>query len=51
MFIECLIEYFACVVLGTLLGITTAKIWGLKDKLLIFVLCVIYLVCINILTC
>ena len=51
MFIGCLIEYFACVVLGTLLGITTAKIWGLKDKLLIFTLCIAYMSCLNILTC
>ena len=51
MFIECLIEYFACIGLGTLLGITTAKIWGMKDKILIFALCVIYIACINILTC
>ena len=51
MFIECLIEYFFCMVLGTLLGVTTAKIWGMKDKILIFALCITYMSCINILTC
>jgi len=44
-----IIDFFACGVLGILLGVTTAKIWGMKDKILIAALCITYMNCINLL--